>query len=164
MATKPTDSVQLGDTLDTSLFYLCMHYQHAFKWTNSAWTLCVMLCCVCRQLAHHNHHITPRWLGILLKCVHTLGLRACELCCRYQCCWWRPPPPLSPPTLDVLHTCTLESLICKALCVLFIMLLHFPCITAAGCILRSWFTPPSRTVFSCICLHLPMTWVFLAEL
>lgn len=78
MATKPTDS-GMDTGLDTSLFYLCMHYQHAFKWTNSAWTLCVMLCCVCRQLAHHNHHIAPRWLGIPPKCVHTLGLCACEL-------------------------------------------------------------------------------------
>lgn len=35
----------------------------------------------------------------------------------------------------------------RVLFVLFIMLLHFPCITAAGCIPRSWFTPPSQSVF-----------------
>lgn len=56
-------------------------------------------------------------------------------------------PHLSPPTSDVLHTCTLESLICNALCLLFIMLLRFPCITAAGWVPRSRFTPPSQTVF-----------------
>lgn len=58
------------------LFYYCMHYQHAFKWTNSGWTLCVMLCCVCWQLAHHNHHVSLPWLGVLLKWLHTLSLCA----------------------------------------------------------------------------------------
>lgn len=129
------------------IFYHCMHFQHAFKWTNSGWTLCVMLCCVCWQLAHHNHHVSLLWLGILLKCCHTWSVRSCELCCCYWLYCWRPPPPQPPPATTRLHTRTLESLICDVPCLLFIMLLCFPCITAAGGVPKGGITTPSSTVF-----------------
>lgn len=45
------------------------------------------------------------------------------------------------------HTRTLESLICSVPCLLFIMLLCIPCITAAGGIPKSRITPPSQSLF-----------------
>lgn len=70
-----------------------------------------------------------------------------------------PPLPHRPHLLwpHYKQACTLESLIWSVPCLLFIMMLRFPCIAAAGSFPKSRVTPPS------FCLQHPSAWVFLAQ-
>lgn len=126
-----------------------MHYQHAFKWTNSGWTLCVMLCCVCWQLAHHNHHVSLPWLGVLLKCLHTLSLYAHV---SFAAVTDSISEGLLPHSLHLLRSYykhvpwrVLFSMF--PACYLSCCYVFIPCITAAGGVPKSRITPPSQTIF-----------------